>query len=92
MGKICNTIGTEKRHSSVYHSQGNGFAERNIYSIKDVLQAVLLHGKLQQSKWHLLLPSLAFALDTSESKATGCIPYNVVFGKSAVLPQDMLYN
>ena len=91
MSEICNTIGTEKRRSSAYHSQGNGFAERNIRSVKDVLRAVLLHRKLQQSKWRSLLPSLVFALNTSESKATGCIPYNVVFGRSAVLPQDVLF-
>ena len=91
MSDICNTIGIEKRRSSAYHSQGNGFAERNIRSVKDVLRAVLLHRKFQQSKWRSLLPSLVFALNTSESKATGCIPYNVVFGRSAVLPQDILF-
>eukprot|EP00112_Aurelia_sp_Birch-Aquarium-sp1_P020335 Seg5217.3 transcript_id=Seg5217.3/GoldUCD/mRNA.D3Y31 product="Retrovirus-related Pol polyprotein from transposon 17.6" protein_id=Seg5217.3/GoldUCD/D3Y31 len=91
MPEICNTVGIEKRRSSASHSQGNGFAERNIRSVKDVLRAVLLHRKLQQSKWHSLLPSLVFALNTSKSKATGCIPYSVVFGRSAVLLQDVLF-
>ena len=78
--------------SSAYHSQGNGFAERNIRSVKDMLRAVLLHRKLQQSQWRSLLPSLVFALNTSESKATKCVPYNVVFGRSAVLPQDISFH
>ena len=91
MSETCNSIGTEKRRSSAYHSQGNGFAERNIRSVKDVLRAVLLHQKLRQLKWRSLLPSLVFALNTSESKATGCIQHNVVFGRSAVLPQDILF-
>ena len=50
MQEICTTLGIEKRRSSAYHSQGNGFAERNIRSVKDMLRAVLLHRRLQQSK------------------------------------------
>ena len=34
--EFCNTFGIEKRRSSAYHSQGNGFAERNIRNIKDI--------------------------------------------------------
>ena len=74
MKEVCNEIGIEKHRSSAYHSQGNSFAERNIRSVKDMLRALLLHRKLQQSQWHSLLPSLVFALNTSESKATKCIP------------------
>ncbi len=33
-----------------------------------------------------------FALNSSESKATQCIPFDVVFGRSAVLPQDVLFD
>ena len=41
--EICNTLGIEKRRSSAYHSQGNGFAERNIRMVQDMLRAALLH-------------------------------------------------
>ncbi len=91
MRKICNTLGIEKRRSSPYHSQGNGFAERNIRTLKDMLRAVLLHRRWPQPKWRQILPSLIFALNTSVSKATNCIPYNVVFGRSVVLPQDVTF-
>ena len=37
--EICNTFGTEKRKSSAYHSQGNGLAERNIRTVRDMLRA-----------------------------------------------------
>ena len=80
--EICNILGIEKRRSSGYHSQGNGFAERNIRSVKDMLRSVLLQRKAQQSKSKSLLPELVFALNTSLSKAIKCTPYNVVFGRS----------
>lgn len=91
MTHICNELGIEKRRSSAYHSQGNGFAERNIRTIKDLLRAVLLHRRLAQSQWRSILPGLVFALNASESKATHCVPYNVVFGRSAILPQDIAF-
>ena len=36
--EICNSLGIEKRRTSAYHSQGNGFAERNIQSIREILR------------------------------------------------------
>ena len=92
MKDICNTLGIEKRRSSAYHSQGNGFAERHIRTVKDVMRSTLLHRKLSQSKWRSILAEIVFALNTSQSKATQCVPYNIVFGRSAVLPQDIVFN
>ena len=91
MRKIFNALGIEKLLSSAYHSQGNGFAERNIITVKDKLPAVLLYGRLPQSQWGKLLPSLVFASNTSLSKATQCVPYNVVFERAATLPQDIVF-
>ena len=36
------------------------------------------------------LPSVVFALYTSISTATKCIPYTVVFGRDPILPEDVL--
>ena len=90
--QICYTLVIEKRRSSAYHSQSNGFAERNIRNVKDMLRTVLLQRKLNQSKWASLLPELVFALNTSESKATKCTPFKVVFGRDARLPIDVLFD
>lgn len=49
MRSVCGTLGIEKRRSSAYHCGGNGFAERNICSVEDMLRAVLIHQRLQQS-------------------------------------------
>ena len=90
MREICATLTIEKHRFSAYNSQGNGFAERNIRSVKDMLRAVLLHRRLQQSKWHSILFNIVFALNTMLNKVTKCIPYEVVFGRPSILPQDIL--
>ena len=92
MREFCNTFGIEKRRSSAYHSQGNGFAERNIRSIREVLRSALLDRRLEQTKWRKVLPELVFALNCSHSKAIQAVPYEVVFGRKATLPIDLLMN
>ena len=86
--EVCNV---EKRRTSAYHSQGNGFAERNIRSIRDILRAVLLDRNISQKNWRVLLPEVVFSLNVTESKSIKCVPYEVVFGRSVVLPQDILF-
>ena len=81
MKEICNSLSIGKRRSSAYHSQGTGFAERNIRTVKDALRAVPLHRLMQQRKWHSVLPELVFALNANESKAIHCVPFDVVFGR-----------
>ena len=90
MNEICLKFGIEKRRSSAKHSQGNGSAEHNIGSVREILRSVLLDKNIAQKNWRQLFPGVAFALKTSEDKAIKCIPYNVVFRRPAVLPQDVL--
>ena len=92
MRTLCNKFGITKCRSSAYRNQGNGFAERSIRTIKDLLRSVLLYRQLPQSQWHSLLPELVFAPNSSVSSSTQCVPYNVVFGWSAVLPHDITFN
>ena len=87
---ICNKFGMEKRRTSGYHSEGNGFAERNIRSIREILRISLLEFKLPQFLWRDLLPSVVVALNTGESTATKCSPFSVVYGRTPVLSLDIL--
>ena len=91
MNDICTQLGIKKRRSSAYYSQGNGFAERNIRTVKDTLRSVLLHRRIPQTQWRQIQHQLVFALNTTTSKATNCMPYNVIFGRSATLPQDVVF-
>ena len=56
-----------------------------------MLREVLLHQRLEQSKWYSILFNIVCASNTTVSKATKCIPYEVVFGRPAILPQDILF-
>ena len=57
-----------------------------------MLRAVLLQRKAPQHIWRSFLPELVFALNTSVSKVTQCIPYNVIFRRNARLPVDVLFS
>ena len=77
--QFCNEFGIEKRRSLAYHSQGNGFAKRNICNVKDILCSVLLHRNMNQLNWRNLLLSLVCVLVISERKAIECIPIHHCF-------------
>ena len=84
--ELCETFSIQKRRSSAYHSQGNGFAEGNIHSIREVFRSTLLYSGTQQKLWHSLLPDVVFALNTSTSSTTKHAPYETVVGPQPVLP------
>ena len=46
--QLCEMFAIEKRRSPAYHSQGNGFAERNIRNIREVFRITLLDREIQQ--------------------------------------------
>ncbi len=87
MPQVCDSLGV-----SLYRSQGNGFAEGNIRTVKNLLRSVLLHCKLQQTKWRSILPELIIALNASESKAIKYSSFEVVFRRQAILPQDSVFH
>ena len=91
MDEICKKLCIVKSHSSAYHSQGNGFAERNIRSIREVLRTYLLGKNIPQKEWSVHIDSLIFALNTSLSSATKFTPFEIVFGRNPTLPVDQFF-
>ena len=87
--ELCEKFNIEKRRTTAYHSQGNGFAERSIRNVKEMFRTHLLANKLHQRKWRSVLKEIIFALNTTVSTATKCVPYEVVFGREAVIPADV---
>ena len=87
--EICSKFGIEKRRTTAYHSQGNGFAERSIRNVKELFRTHLLANKLHQKHWRSVLKELVFALNTSVSSATKCVPYEIVHGRAAIIPEDV---
>ena len=89
INELCRRYSIKKRRSSAYYSHGSGFAERNIRNIREVIRTVLNARRLPQSSWEELLRGIVFALNTSISKAINCIPFEVIHGRTAVLPIDV---
>ena len=87
--EICSKFGIEKRRTSAYHSQGNGFAERSIRNVKELFRTHLLGNKLHQNQWRSVLKELVFALNTTVSTTTKCVPYEVVHGRDPIIPEDV---
>ena len=83
--KLCKEFNIKKHRTSGYHSQGNGFAERNIRSVRELFRT-LLFNCLRTSG----IPSVVFSLNTSISSTTKCIPYEVLYGRKPVLPIDLV--
>ena len=88
--QLCKEFNIKKRRTSGYHSQGNGFAERNIRSVREIFRTLLLDFELPQNQWDKLIPSVVFSLNTSISSTTKCIPYEVLYGRKPVLPIDLV--
>ena len=92
MREICDRLHIEKRRTSGYHAQGNGFAERSIRNVREILRTALLDKNIPQSFWRSILDSVVFAINSSPSKSTKCTPYEVVFGRKPVLPMDLYFD
>ena len=89
MRKVCEKFGIEKRRTSAYHSQGNGFAERSIRNVKEAFRTHLLDNRMHQKKWRSVLKDIVFALNTTVSASTKKVPYSLVFARDAALPTDV---
>ena len=87
---VCTTLNISKRRSSAYHSRGNGFAERNILKLREILRTLLLEKQLPQKSWRQVICGISFALNATRSSTTNYAPFEIVYGRKPVLPEDLL--
>jgi hypothetical protein len=71
--------------TAVGHPQTNGLAERTIRSLNDKLCAIIEDG---ERRWKSKLPALSFALNTSVQSSTMKTPFEIVYGRQAILPGE----
>ena len=85
--KLCRLLGIECTRTTAYHPQGNGQVERFNRTVEAMLaQMVGEH----HSDWDKHLQKAIFAYRTSLYESTGYSPYLVNFGRSPVLPVDVM--
>jgi hypothetical protein len=79
-------------YASVAHPEANGYVERANGLILAGLKP-RLYEELEDydSKWIEELPKVVWGLRTQVSRATGYLPFFLVYGSEAVLPADLIW-
>jgi transposase InsO family protein len=79
-------------YASVVHPEANGQVERANGLILAGLKPIL-YVELEdyRSKWIEELPKVVWGLRTQVSRATGYLPFFLVYGSKAVLPADLIW-
>jgi transposase InsO family protein len=85
--KFCSSIGTKAVFASVYHPQSNGVVERANGKIFSAIKKRLLDDK--KGKWADQLPKVIWALNTTDSIATGFTPFCLMYGSEAMTSQEL---
>jgi hypothetical protein len=73
--------------TSVYHPQSNGVVQRANNKIFSAIKKRLLDDK--KGKWADQLPKVIWALNTTESRATGFTPFCLMYRSEAMTPQEL---
>jgi hypothetical protein len=73
--------------ASVYHPQSNRVVEHANGKICSAIKKRLLDDK--KGKWADQLPEVVWALNTTESRATGFTPFRLMYRSEAMTPQEL---
>ncbi|KII74313.1 Retrovirus-related Pol polyprotein [Thelohanellus kitauei] len=74
----CELLGIKKSHSSAYHPQGNGIAERAIKTLKERLRNIILDSN---SEWDQVMEHALMTMNTTKNETTNITPYQLVYGR-----------
>ena len=80
--------GTKMGMSTAYHPQTDGQSEREN---RTLVEAVRSFVQEDQKDWDELLPLLELALNSAKQSSTGQSPFQMVYGREAVLPVDVQF-
>ena len=85
--ELCRLTGTIKSHTTPYHPQGNGQAERFNRTLIRMLSTL---SPAEKSDWKSHLSPITHAYNCSKNEATGFSPFFLMFGRKPQLPVDAL--
>jgi hypothetical protein len=86
--ELCNAMGIDKRRTSPYHPECDGMVERFNRTLLDMLA---MYVNDYHSDWDMWIPQVTFAYRTSIHSSTNMSPYEVMYGRKAVLPIDLQF-
>ena len=81
-------LGIKKLRTSGYNPRSNGLPEQSNLTTKNYLTALVKENK----EWDCWLSELSFAYNSSIHTTTGFSPFELMFGRKARIPLDILYN
>ena len=80
---VHNAMGTNFKFSTAFHPQTDGFSERNIQTLEDMLRACVIDFK---GSWDEHLPLVEFAYNNSYQASIKAAPYEVLYGRKCRSP------
>jgi hypothetical protein len=85
--EMCKILGIDKTRTTPYRPQSDGMIERANRTIENMLSAFV---SKNQKDWDDLLPLLMLAYRSAAHESTGISPCEMVFGRSIILPIDLI--
>ena len=86
--RFCKTLGIDKRHTTPYHPECDGMAERNIGTVKQVISCMLLDRNLSKGVWPSLMTEVSFYMNSMENATTQTAPHMLTYGRLPKSPTD----
>lgn len=87
MKEIFRLLSIKSVHTSPYHAQSNGLVERFNGTLKTMLRRVI---QSEPKHWDRYIPPLLFAYRELPNESTGFSPFELLFGRRARGPMDIL--
>ena len=81
MAQLCKALGIKRRRTSAYHPQTNGAVERFHRDLSKALGSYVVDS--EHRDWSDHVPMVAWARNTTPSRATGLSPFELLFGVPA---------
>jgi len=86
--EICKLLQIHKTHTTPYHPQSDGLVERLNRTIQSMLATIVDESG---GEWEEHLSKVCFAYNTSKQSSTGFTPFQLMFGRLARIPLDVIY-
>ena len=79
--EICAEYGIQKLHSSAYHPEGDGEAERTIQTFKQCMRCLLEERGITSTDWPKLTQEITFICNSQVNASTRCTPQEIMYGE-----------
>jgi transposase InsO family protein len=80
----------DHRHSTPYHSEGNGAVERSFETFQDMLAKYLKELEKENLEFDEIVPAVTFCYNTSVHTATGESPFYLMYGRVPVFSSEAI--